>query len=258
MENNKVFINGQWVTKPTRGKCAYCGSDLLEFYDDGTGICLNCGRTFSWLRPLSGPVTPAQRAPPEKYPPRMQSPAYASTPQAPPRRPAPPPRENYPAYAVPQSRPPARKPRTSSKKVKEYPEETNTKGGFPEGPGFLSPKAISIMAFIGALLLGIGAIITILAMPMGSWPKLPTYGDPNYNQLYASTMELIGNLRKIGMIIWASGTMIFLMAGFAAAGTREMNYRVRATLIASSVALAILSFSLWLGMAIMTSGFYHP
>ncbi len=222
MEDNRVFINGQWVKKPTRGKCAYCGSDLLEFYDDGTGICLNCGRTFSWLKPLPGPVSQGHRtAPQTSSRPQKQHTAYvtqSSGPLEPKRTPG---------------RPPA------------PPEPVSEHVGVPEGPGFLSPRAVSILAFIGALLLGVGAIITILAIPMGSWPKSSDY-------------ELIGNLRKIGMIIWASGTMIFLMAGFAAAGTREMSYRVRATLIASSVALAILSFSFWLGMAIMTGGMFGP
>lgn len=216
MNGNKVFINGQWVTKPTKGKCAYCGSDLLEFYDDGTGICLNCGRTFSWLKPLAGPVAPAQKAEPQRQ--------------------APPPKRTYTPPVQPQ-----KSPKAAPKKDIEYPEEIT------EGPGFLSPRAISIMAFIGALLIGIGAIIFILAMPIGSWPK-------------STDGELIGNLVKIGMIIWASGTMVFLMAGFAAAGTREMNYRVRATLIASSVVLAILSFSFWIGMGMMAMvGYgYHP
>ncbi len=222
MEDNRVFINGQWVKKPTRGKCAYCGSDLLEFYDDGTGICLNCGRTFSWLKPLPGPVGQAQKAPPQtSAPPHRQQAAYAS------------------------SVPVPREPRRAPKRSGASPEPVAETAEIQEGPGFLSPRAISILAFIGALLLGIGSIITILAIPMGSWPKSSDY-------------EMIGNLRKIGMMIWASGTMIFLMAGFAAAGTREMNYRVRATLIASSVALAMLSFSLWLGMAIMTSGMLYP
>ena len=225
MENNRVFINGQWVTKPTKGKCAYCGSDLLEFYDDGTGICLNCGRTFSWLKPLAGPVAPqAQRTPP--------------------RRAAPPPREDYAAYAPPPPDVASKRAKRTPKKGREDFEESPRSAEYPEGPGFLSPRAISIMAFIGALLIGIGAIVYVLAMPMGSWPK---YGDS----------ELIGNLMKIGMIIWASGTMVFLMAGFAAAGTREMNYRVRATLIASSVALAILSFALWLGMGMMSMGLFY-
>ena len=93
------------------------------------------------------------------------------------------------------------------------------------------------MAFIGALLIGIGAIIYILAMPMGSWPKPSDY-------------EMSGNIKKIGLLLWSSGSMLFLMAGFGSAGTREMNYKVRATLIASSVALAILSFSFWLGMGL--------
>ncbi|GEM_PF-4098355 len=34
--------------KPTKGKCKECGSTNLEFYDDGSGKCLDCGRTFWW------------------------------------------------------------------------------------------------------------------------------------------------------------------------------------------------------------------
>ena len=94
-------------------------------------------------------------------------------------------------------------------------------------------------------MLGVGVLVWIASLPMGSWPKNE---DP----------DLIGNLRKVALLIWSSGTMLFLMAGFSAAGTREMNYRVRATLVASSVALAILSFSLWLGMAMMSGGFGYP
>lgn len=34
--------------KPRKGKCKDCGSKNLQFYDDGTGRCPNCGRTFQW------------------------------------------------------------------------------------------------------------------------------------------------------------------------------------------------------------------
>jgi hypothetical protein len=36
------------VKKPKKGKCKDCGSKNLQFYDDGTGRCPNCGRTFQW------------------------------------------------------------------------------------------------------------------------------------------------------------------------------------------------------------------
>ena len=224
-----VYIDGRWVKKPTKGRCAYCGSDLLEFYDDGTGICLNCGRTFSWLKPLSGPVTP-----------------QASTaPQAPPQHTAPPQRSAKTAQTY-RGRPPASTPRRAPEPMpRGTAPPASVSGEFPEGPGFLSPKAVSIIAFLGALFIGIGAITYILAIPMGSWPK-------------QSDVELIGNITKSGMIIWALGTMLFLMAGFAAAGTREMSYRVRAALITSSVALAILSFALWIGLRMMNFGMGHP
>ncbi|GEM_PF-2583715 len=228
MEDNMVYIDGRWVKKPTKGRCAYCGSDLLEFYDDGTGICLNCGRTFSWLKPLSGPV-PAQSAPqPPPQPQQTRPPVLTQAPQRPPaprKAPRQAPRQQYQA------------PVEESQYYGEKKPVSQEHAVFPEGPGFLSPKAVSIMAFIGALLIGIGAIIYILAMPMGSWPKPSDY-------------EMSGNIKKIGLLLWSSGSMLFLMAGFGSAGTREMNYKVRATLIASSVALAILSFSFWLGMGL--------
>lgn len=36
------------VEKPKEGICSVCGSERLEFYDDGTGRCPDCGRTFRW------------------------------------------------------------------------------------------------------------------------------------------------------------------------------------------------------------------
>ncbi len=36
------------VEKPTEGLCSRCDSESLEFYDDGSGRCLNCGRNFRW------------------------------------------------------------------------------------------------------------------------------------------------------------------------------------------------------------------
>ena len=202
-----VYIDGKWVKKPTKGRCAYCGSDLLEFYDDGTGICLNCGRTFSWLKPLAGPIAPqAQKPRTEGTPHRTQQPAHPSRPKKAPERPP-----VIDRHTEPPSMPPEPQ----------------------EGPGFISPKAISIVGFLGGLLLGIGIIVIILAQPMGSWPR---YSDS----------ELIGNLRKIGMIIWASGAMLLTMAGFSATGTKEMNYKVRIALVASSVLIAIFFLSLWI------------
>jgi len=35
---------------PSRGKCANCGSLDLDFFEDGEGECLECGRTFRWDR----------------------------------------------------------------------------------------------------------------------------------------------------------------------------------------------------------------
>jgi hypothetical protein len=84
-------------------------------------------------------------------------------------------------------------------------------------------------------------MVLIAIQPIGSWPP------PEFD------MGLIGNIKKIGMLIWSIGTMLFLMAGFSAASTEELDPNVRRTLIASSVALAILSFSLWIGMGVMGS-----
>lgn len=36
------------VDKPTEGICSRCNSEDLEFYDDGSGRCMNCDRTFRW------------------------------------------------------------------------------------------------------------------------------------------------------------------------------------------------------------------
>ncbi len=41
--------------KPTSGKCSVCGSRNLTFSDDGTGRCLDCGRTFWWDKALMPP-----------------------------------------------------------------------------------------------------------------------------------------------------------------------------------------------------------
>ena len=34
--------------KPSGGKCSQCGKESLSFYDDGSGVCEACGRTFWW------------------------------------------------------------------------------------------------------------------------------------------------------------------------------------------------------------------
>ncbi len=36
------------VEKPKEGICSQCGKEELEFYDDGSGSCINCGRVFRW------------------------------------------------------------------------------------------------------------------------------------------------------------------------------------------------------------------
>ena len=221
LEDNMVYIDGRWVKKPTKGRCAYCGSDLLEFYDDGTGICLNCGRTFSWLKPLSGPVTPqAQRAAPPStqhgnYPPRSSRSYSSNRPierASPSRsRPASTYRESPPAYTrEPRKAPEPRAP------VPTVAVPNNT----PEGPGFLSPKAISILGFLGALLIGVGAILFTITNYGGSWP---------------TDNQLKENLQKIGATIIVSGLMLFFMGSFSSAGTREMNDKVRVALIISGV-----------------------
>lgn len=37
------------VEKPEEGICSRCDSENLEFHDDGSGRCLNCGRSFRWV-----------------------------------------------------------------------------------------------------------------------------------------------------------------------------------------------------------------
>lgn len=195
MQDGYVNINGQMYKKPTKGRCAYCGSDMLEFYDDGSGICLNCGRTFSWLNPLPGPVKPQTQA---------SAPATVAV---------------------------------SSQQKRNSPQPAQTyKAPKPPKTGILSVKGITALGLVSALLIGMGAIILIATLPMGSWP--PDDFD----------RDTLGNMTKAAIMIWATGTMLFLMAGFAAAGTDELDPNVRRTLISASVALAILSFSLWIGM----------
>ena len=36
------------ITKPVAGICGVCRSKRIEFQDDGTGRCVNCGNTFRW------------------------------------------------------------------------------------------------------------------------------------------------------------------------------------------------------------------
>ena len=191
MPEGYVEINGQLVKKPAKGRCAYCGSDMLEFYDDGSGICLNCGRTFSWLKPLKDPVNPQVKSEPKRSPP----PVVAPPPRKTPVQPAPAPKK-----------------------------------------GILSARTISILGLLAALLIGLGAITLIATMNMGSWPP------DDYDR------DTIGNIVKAGMMLWATGTMLFLMAGFSAAATDELEEKVRSTLIISSVVLAVLSFSIWMGI----------
>ena len=200
MPDEYVKIDGQMYKKPTKGRCAYCGSDMLEFYDDGTGICLNCGRTFSWLKPLKEPVKP-----------QVSSAAPAAAAAA--------------STSAPRKTKPAPAP-----------------AALPVRNGVLSAKVISILGLIGGLLIGIGAIMIIAILPMGSWP--PEDFDS----------ETLGNIMKGALLVWATGTMLFLMAGFASAGTDELDPSVRRTLISASVALAILSVSLWIGMRFMGGG----
>ncbi|MEM3396591.1 MAG: FlaD/FlaE family flagellar protein [Thermoplasmata archaeon] len=53
----------QSLEKPTEGICAKCGSTKLSFFDDGTGKCNNCGRTFNWKAALASPPAPQQLEP---------------------------------------------------------------------------------------------------------------------------------------------------------------------------------------------------
>ncbi len=112
----------------------------------------------------------------------------------------------------------------------------------PVKKGVLSSRGISILGLLAAIFIGIGAIMLIAVLPMGSWP--PDDFDS----------DTLGNIMKGALMVWATGTMLFLMAGFASAGTDDLDPNVRRTLIGASVALAILSFSLWMGMR-LANGF---
>ncbi len=216
MPEGYVEINGQMYKKPTKGRCAYCGSDMLEFYDDGSGICLNCGRTFSWLKPVKGPINPQ---PGGGSPPPAAAPvAAAAATQTAGRR--------APAEKIGPAPSPVVPPAPKRKKT-----------------GVIGSRGISALGLLGALLISLGAMTMIAVLPMGSWPP------SNYDS------EMLGNIKKAGMLVWSLGTMFFLMAGFSAAGTEEMDPGVRRTLIAASVALAILSFSLWMGLSMMGGSF---
>lgn len=41
------------ILKPEKGVCGVCGSDHLQFLDDGSGRCIACGHTFRWRVPTS-------------------------------------------------------------------------------------------------------------------------------------------------------------------------------------------------------------
>ena len=37
-----------YVVKPVKGKCTWCGSRNLRYFDDGSGRCANCGKEFNF------------------------------------------------------------------------------------------------------------------------------------------------------------------------------------------------------------------
>lgn len=37
-----------YVVKPVKGKCTYCKSQHIRYFDDGSGRCSNCGKEFTW------------------------------------------------------------------------------------------------------------------------------------------------------------------------------------------------------------------
>lgn len=41
------------ILKPEKGVCGVCGSTRLQFFDDGSGRCIECGHTFRWRVPTS-------------------------------------------------------------------------------------------------------------------------------------------------------------------------------------------------------------
>lgn len=50
IEQNQSTLD-QILVKPTFGICSQCNSSMLQFYDEGEGCCLNCGRQFTWIDP---------------------------------------------------------------------------------------------------------------------------------------------------------------------------------------------------------------
>ena len=49
------------VEKPKEGICSQCGTEELEFYDDGSGSCRNCGRVFRWNHEFPEPDLDVER-----------------------------------------------------------------------------------------------------------------------------------------------------------------------------------------------------
>jgi hypothetical protein len=47
-------IPTQVIAKPTFGVCTLCNSFMMQFHDNGEGVCLNCGWTFNWMDPDFG------------------------------------------------------------------------------------------------------------------------------------------------------------------------------------------------------------
>jgi len=41
------------ILKPEKGVCGVCSSTRLQFFDDGSGRCIECGHTFRWRVPTS-------------------------------------------------------------------------------------------------------------------------------------------------------------------------------------------------------------
>jgi len=83
--------------KPTKGKCRDCNSQI-EFLDDGSGICTNCGRTIWWDKSRQPSEAAEAQAPAQPYAP----PPYDPNAPQPPQQPyGPPPGGQYPPGQYP-------------------------------------------------------------------------------------------------------------------------------------------------------------
>ncbi len=67
------------VDKPSEGKCSECGSENLQFFDDGSGKCPDCGRTFTWASQPQQTQTQPSTQQTTAQPQRTQAPQQSKT-----------------------------------------------------------------------------------------------------------------------------------------------------------------------------------